>query len=165
MDLNQQKEEFSNAYIRAIAAVAGLVCYKPTPDVESVDWGFAALGAQGTTRSPRLEIQLKCSATAQMGATVITHQLKVKNYNDLCAVNYLVPRILVVVMVPHKLDDWVSQNESERILRRCGYWLSLRGKEPTTNETTVSVALPRDQLFSVAAVSTMMKAIANRGFP
>jgi len=37
MDINQQKEQFSNAYIQAVASVAGYSLYKPNVDDDSVD--------------------------------------------------------------------------------------------------------------------------------
>jgi hypothetical protein len=67
MDLSSQKEKFSDAYVLAIAATAGYGTYKPSPDEDSVDFGIAARTtslANGvvTMRSPRLELQLKCTA-------------------------------------------------------------------------------------------------------
>ncbi len=62
--LNQMKEQFSHAYVKAVAAVAGFAWYKPSVDDDSIDLGLAQRGGGGTTRSPRLEIQLKCHAMA-----------------------------------------------------------------------------------------------------
>ncbi len=62
MDINQQKEQFSITYIRAIAAVAGYSLYRPEIDNDSVDLGIVARGGTGIILSPRLELQLKCTA-------------------------------------------------------------------------------------------------------
>jgi hypothetical protein len=59
MDINQQKEQFSNIYLRAVTTVAGYSLYKPFVDDDSVDWGVAAKGGTGPIRAPRLELQLK----------------------------------------------------------------------------------------------------------
>ena len=59
MDINQQKEQFSNVYLQAVTTVAGYSVYKPSVDDDSVDWGVAAKGATGPIRAPRLELQLK----------------------------------------------------------------------------------------------------------
>ncbi|WP_242037834.1 DUF4365 domain-containing protein [Tolypothrix sp. FACHB-123] len=32
MDVNQQKEQFSNAYVRAVASIAGYSVYRPEVD-------------------------------------------------------------------------------------------------------------------------------------
>jgi len=60
MDLNLQKEQFSNAYLRAVVAAAGFQIYKPEPDIDKIDWGIASPGPKKTVRSPKVEIQLKC---------------------------------------------------------------------------------------------------------
>jgi hypothetical protein len=40
MDINQQKEQFSITYVRAIAAVSGYSIYRPEIDNDSVDLGI-----------------------------------------------------------------------------------------------------------------------------
>jgi len=37
VDLNQRKEQFSNAYVRAVASVAGFTLAKPEVDDDSID--------------------------------------------------------------------------------------------------------------------------------
>ena len=61
MDLNQQKEQFSRAYVQAVAAAAGFATYIPDVDDDSIDMGIAA-GGKESRRRPRLELQLKCTA-------------------------------------------------------------------------------------------------------
>jgi hypothetical protein len=45
-------------------------------------------------------------------------------------------------------------------MRRCGYWLSLRGAPPTNNETAITVKIPRVQVFDVPGVVKLMAEIA-----
>ncbi|MEH2410455.1 hypothetical protein [Nostoc sp.] len=52
MHITQRQEQFSNAYIRAVAAVVGYTLYKQEVDDDSIDLGIAAKGAIGTIRSP-----------------------------------------------------------------------------------------------------------------
>src|ERR1700674_2784154 len=133
MDISQRQEQFSLAYLRAVASVAGFTAYKPEVDDDSIDIGLAGRGAEGTTRSPRVELQVKCSSQAGvLGAEHLTFPLTLKNYNDLRPDTVLVPRILLVVLVPENLEEWVTQTEEQLAMRRCGYWVSLRGMEETT---------------------------------
>jgi hypothetical protein len=62
MEISQRKEQFSRAYVHAVAAVAGFAHYSPSVDDDSIDIGFAQRGGGGTTRAPHLEAQIKCSA-------------------------------------------------------------------------------------------------------
>jgi len=78
MDLSLQEEQFSRAFVHAVASVAGLVQYRPEADDDSVDVGFALRGGNGTVRSPRPEAQLKCSSQkvrlgqTEVGSFVVT---------------------------------------------------------------------------------------------
>ena len=48
--------------MQAVTAAAGYNVYKPEVDDDSVDLGIAARGGKGTFRSPKLELQLKCTS-------------------------------------------------------------------------------------------------------
>lgn len=163
MDLAQQKEKFSDAYLQAVAAVAGYGLSKPNPDTDSVDWIISARGAGDTLRRPRLEVQLKCSAQDIIRETHLHFPLEVKNYTDLRHPNPLTPCILIVVAVPDNLDERIAHSEAELSLWRCGYWVSLCGEPETTNTATVTVRLPRTQTLTLQALQAMMRRINTEG--
>jgi hypothetical protein len=157
MSLNFQQEEFSRAYVHAVATVAGFKVYPPaTPDDDSVDLSIGTRGIFGKIRSPRIDIQLKCWQGAVDGET-LSYALPVKNYEELRHEDYQVPRILVVVVVPVLLDEWITQSLNDLVLRRCGYWLSLRGELETANTTSVTVHIPVANVFSVSALSRLLE--------
>ena len=164
MDINQQKEQFSNAYIQALASVAGYSLYRPDVDDDSVDLGISARGGTGPILSPRLELQLKCTSREILDSTCVRYPLNLKNYNDL-RINTLVPRILVVVLVPDNLNEWLQQSEQELCMRYCGYWVSLRGQPETRNTTAVTVELPRLNQFTVEALRSIIGRISLGGVP
>ena len=56
MHITQQQEQFSNAYLRAVATVAGYSLSKPDVDDDSIDWSIYKRGGNGTKRSPRIEL-------------------------------------------------------------------------------------------------------------
>ena len=91
--------------------------------------------------------------------------LERKNYDDLRVEDPLVPRILIVVLVPSQIADWLDHHESHLELRRCGYWLSLRGLPASNNAKSQTVRLPRAQRFDVAALRGMMQRIGDGGHP
>lgn len=165
MDISQRKEQYSIAYVRAVAATAGYATYKSEVDDDSIDLVLAARGGNGTFRSPRLEMQLKCTSRDVLDDNEIKYPLKVKNYDDLRPDNVLVPRILVVVIVPDSLDGWLVHSEESLDMHHCGYWMSLRGYGETENTGTRTVALPRDQQFTVVQVRQIMSRIEAGGLP
>ncbi|MGB7444182.1 MAG: DUF4365 domain-containing protein [Coleofasciculaceae cyanobacterium] len=160
MDISQQKEQFSNTYLQAITTVAGYSLYKPSVDDDSVDWGIAAKGIMGRIRAPRLELQLKSTARELLEDNYLRYPLKLKNYDDLRLADFAIPRILVILVLPEHLTDWLQQSEEELCIRYCAYWVSLRGLPETPNTTTVTISLSRTNQFTVAALQLIMQRIS-----
>ncbi len=166
MELTLQKEQFSKAFVHAISTVAGYKAATPTEiDDDSVDYMVSATGGNGTIRSPKLEMQLKCTAVPSLLDDGLHFPLEIKNYNDLIPVNLQVPRILVVVIVPASVSEWILQSEDELSMRKCAYWISLRGFPVSGNETNQTVILPNDQLMTVEALTSIMNRIAAGDLP
>jgi len=86
----------------------------------------------------------------------LVYPLKRKNYDELRLSDLLVPRLLVVVHVPESDEEWLRHSEDELALRRCGYWVSLRGEPETTNQTKVTVYLPRSNVLDVVGLRGLM---------
>jgi hypothetical protein len=61
MDINQRKEQFSHAFVRAVATIAGYTVARPEVDDDSIDLALSAKGGLATSRRPRIEIQTKCT--------------------------------------------------------------------------------------------------------
>ncbi|BAZ14786.1 hypothetical protein NIES4071_66300 [Calothrix sp. NIES-4071] len=89
--------------------------------------------------------------------------MKIKNYNELRKKKTVVPRILVVVLIPELLEEWINKSETELCMRRCAYWISLRGQAETTNTESVTVYIPRENLFTVDTLKSLMQQITLGG--
>jgi Domain of unknown function (DUF4365) len=163
MTKNNQKEMFSIAFVRAVAATAGYNVYRQEIDDDSIDIGIAARGPIGSVRSPKLDVQLKCTAAGIVADEHLSHQIPMKNYDDLRFSDYQVPRVLVVVSVPADVNQWLAQTDAQLVLCHCGYWISLRGKPEATHipqeNPRVTVHLPRSQPFTVAQLDAIMSRI------
>lgn len=158
MHPNSQKEQFSIAYVHALASVAGLQLVRIVVDDDSVD---VQLGRSGN-RSPQLGIQLKCSSELALGAEDFPLRLKLKNYEDLRRAT-MVPRILAVVHVPHSVADWMAEEPDQIVLRHRAYWLNLLGepahaatKATDWQQMKVTVRVPRGNLLTAARLRGMM---------
>lgn len=159
MDENIAKEQFSRAYVSVIASAIKINASIPVVDEDSIDIVFSTPGPGGAVRAPRLEAQLKCTAQKILKEKCLTFSLSKKNYDELRAENVMVPRILIVVLVPSAPKLWIHQTEELLGLKHCGYWLSLRGFPESGNKNTISVDLPRKNMFSSDALCEMMKKI------
>ena len=83
--------------------------------------------------------------------------LKKKNYDDLTITDLISPRILILVVVPEEIGDWILLTQNELTLRRCAFWMSLVGQPPSLNEVSVTVRVPRNQPFTVESLNGLME--------
>ena len=152
VDDNDRKERFSLAYISAVAAHAGYVFSERTgPDKDSVDGRIEG----DEDRGPRIEFQAKATSRDVLRARELVFPLPLKNYDDLRR-DVIVPRLLIVVLMPVHDEEWLVHNEDELRLRHCAYWISLAGRPAVTNRRTVSVRIPRSQVFDTAQLRELM---------
>jgi hypothetical protein len=158
-------ELFARAYVQAVAAVVGCHATKPDVDDDSVDLIFMRRTLDGPVRSPRLDVQLKTTARDPLAEEMLTLELSIKNYDDLRGDDVSTPRLLVVVVVPSELHEWMNHSEVELAMRRCGYWLSLRGEPPVTNAATKTVHLNRRQVFDASALEAIFRRLQAGGLP
>jgi hypothetical protein len=162
MDLSQRKEQFSRVYVRAVATVAGFTVYQPEVDDDSIDLGITGRIAHDIPSRPRIELQLKCTGVKALRGDHIVYRLKLKNYDDLRLDDPIVPRLLVVVLVPGDESQWLRQTHEHLCLRRCAYWGSLRGMGESRALAKVSIRLTRQNLFSVEGLQSLMSRAGRR---
>lgn len=151
MTLNNQKEQFSAAYARAVASVVGLNVSKCEVDDDSIDITLERRGGL----AERVDIQLKCTAEPLPAEGDLKFALKLKNYEDLSRPT-IMPRILVVLFVPEKSEDWMEISPEKAILRHAAWWLSLEDAPATNNDTSVTLTIPRSNLFTPEILITLL---------
>jgi hypothetical protein len=155
MDDNTAKEQFSRAYVRAVGVGAKAEAMQPETDRDSVDLIIKKVGSLGE----QLDLQLKCTADPVPQSGDLSFALPIKNYNDLRKAT-ATPRLLVVVYVPTDLNEWFDCSEEHLLLRRCGWWLDLRGMPDSNNTASVTVTLPRENRFTPEALNALFSNIA-----
>lgn len=162
MDENTKKEEFSYGYIQLISSISGFSVEKSgrARDNSGIDVTIVAPDEIEDVDAPRLDAQVKCTTLAAEKNGFITYPLAVKNYNKLIKIKSFVPQILIIVLVPKTIDDWLNISERETLMKKCGYWVSLRGGKPTNNTKTVTIEIPKDNLLTPETISKLMKQAA-----
>lgn len=125
MSLNTQKEDFSYAYVYAVTASAGYSLQAATRrlDLSGIDATITVPGKLNSKRLPRFDIQIKSTSLDVAKETSIKYPLSIKNYDELREVDPFVPQLLILVLIPDDVNDWLSQSEESLCLKRCGYWL------------------------------------------
>ena len=159
MHITARQEQFSRAAVYAIASTAGCAVSERNVDDDSID---LTLCSKSLSRRPSIDLQLKCSGQNLLTATTVAFSLGLKNYDDLRIEDVFVPRLLLVTIVPPTLEEWLVQSEDQLLLRRCVYWQNLRGLPPIETGT-ITIHVPRTNVFTPAVLTGMMNAIHNEG--
>ena len=108
---------------------------------------------------PRLDVQAKSSTMQPAEGDEFAFRLKRKNYDDLRITAY-VPRYLFVVAMPHEVRRWIEVvPDDETTLFRCvGYWMSLKDYQ-ATNQQSITIRIPKDNLLTPEALTQLMHRI------
>ncbi|MBL4685301.1 MAG: DUF4365 domain-containing protein [Nannocystaceae bacterium] len=144
---NSRKANFSHAYVDAMAAAVGFSVERWTDDYDSIDVTIKATGRVehsgklSTGRSPKLDLQLKCTDAVSPKDGELHFPLSVKNYDDLSDPTRVTPALLVVLFVPKTWEQRLKWSASSLRLHKLAYWVNLRGMQVTTNKKSVTVVL------------------------
>lgn len=154
LSVQDQEEELSLAYVAAVAAKAGYVMAKSSKDRDGIDLTIKG----GSLNWPSIDIQLK--ATVKLGQArdgCFRFALKRRNYDLLRGERTMMPRLLVVLDLPKNSDQWLEISSEALMLRRAAYWVSLRGSPETLNKTSITIMIPKENLFDVSSLRALMK--------
>jgi hypothetical protein len=87
-------------YVFAMASVAGLLACRPTLDVDGVDWLIGSPGPLGTSRSPKIEVQVKTWSRPVGDTDSWAYRLSTRQFNALAGRGFDLRRFLIMVAVP-----------------------------------------------------------------
>src|SRR5262245_7998967 len=107
---SHRQEALSKAYVRAVAAKAGVICSEPEQDY-GIDMCLRAVRMRGDRHADaggQVDLQLKSTTRAAVEADKIVYDLEMKNYDDLRQGGVNCPRILVVLVLPEDEEQWLS---------------------------------------------------------
>ncbi len=95
-----------------------------------------------------IDFQLKASKNITVKEEYITYDLDADAYNDLVKKDRGMPRILILMKLPDDNEDWLHITEENTILRDCAWYTSLVGNPITSNSSTKTIQIPRNQLLT-----------------
>jgi Domain of unknown function (DUF4365) len=163
-----QQEEFSYAFLGAIVSAAGYTINPATRSQDNTGIDITVMapgrigGRIGKKRSPMFTAQVKSTSDDScIKKTRIHYPLKVHNYKDLISTEVYVPYLLIVVFVPKEISDWVRTDEEKTIIQKSAYWVSLKGKEDTTNTENITIQIPRTHLLTPQSLKGVMQSIVD----
>lgn len=163
---NQCKEQISIAYAHAVVTAARCKLERISVDDQSVDAVIMQDADHADYCDVELDVQLKCTSSPDfVHGKYIAWPLEAKNYKKLTGPKRYKKSILVVMVVPNLIDDWVVQSEDSLELVKCAYWAGMSGMPATTNIDSKTVHLPRDNVFNVEQLLKMLERVGNGGQP
>lgn len=158
-------EDMTETYLRALCAANGYTIEKRDHDNDGVDIGLVCSGKvadDSKLLSTELRIQLKSSyanITAHEDGS-ISYKLEVKNYKSLISTSRMVPLILVVFHMPKEETQWLEQTADWLKIKKCAYWISLKGRDDTENAERISIKIPAENILTKDSLREIMHKIS-----
>lgn len=159
---NLHQGMFGEAFVRVLAAAAGLTVAKAEPDVTGDDFTLGYPGPLAGLRNPKIDVQVKSRARPRVDwrrPGQWAFRMKAHHFNELAGNDYALPRYLFLVIVPDNYDEYVTASPRAFSLQYCAYWASLQDRERVdpTQRTSVTVEVPADNLLSVEALTRLLE--------
>lgn len=107
----------------------------------------------------KLDIQAKSTINAEVHDDAIAYAMEKKTYDDLRDPTVGTPRILVLLLLPKDEEQQVHVSHDNLIVRHSAYWLSTKGMVELPNRRSVSVRIPRANLFTCKSLEAIMVAV------
>ena len=159
--------ELSYAYLHAVAAKAGVACQYCSRllDNAGVDAQLHVVRDFGPkAKLTELSVQVQLKATikqpAQKEGRLAYFFDDIDGYNRIRAGTIIPPRLLIVLFLPKNAEEWLSHTEEQLVMKRCAYWVSLRGSVESQNTSGQTVYLPQEQVFSPESLLALLSRIA-----
>lgn len=157
------ESELSYAYLHSVASHAGMTCTLSTRLVDSmrIDASIRAKGLfaqESILRDIALDIQLKATVASPVtnNSRISYHFRGIDAYDNLRDPLLAVPKILVVLFLPEKQNEWLTWTPENLCLKKCAWWVSLKGAAGTKNSDGVTVYLPEGQYFNCDALKDIV---------
>lgn len=169
MHFTDIESELSYACLHAVAAKAGVGCQVAARALDNVgidatlhvkrDFGHGAVLTEFS-----LHVQLKATINVPVGhGSRFSYNFKgIDQYDNLRASTIMPPKILVLLCLPTEREEWLTHTDDQLLLKRCAYWVSLRGALESANSTSQTIYLPRSQVFSPDGLTDLLARIARQ---
>ncbi|HAO19086.1 MAG TPA: hypothetical protein DCQ37_00425 [Desulfobacteraceae bacterium] len=165
----ETESELSYAYLHAVAAYAGMSCECSNRHADKL--GVDALIRVSECFTPEsvltefaLDVQLKATISVPTEKDgKLSYFLKgADRYDKLRTPTVNPARILVVLFLPTDAAQWLQQTEEQLAIKRCAWWVSLRGAPDTENTSGVTIYLPRNQVFNSQGLREIMTCLSKQ---
>ena len=153
MSTNFMREQLSFAYVRAVIFRVDFRLSIPEVDDHGID---GTIVDPDRRRINRVDFQLKSTTDYEIRGDTIVYALRVEDYNRLIIEDDVL-RVLILFIMPDDESQWLAQSDEELCLRKCSYWVSLMGLQPSRNSSSVRVWVPLANMFDQDGLQDMFR--------
>ncbi|XOF33787.1 MAG: DUF4365 domain-containing protein [Candidatus Electrothrix sp. YB6] len=153
------EESISVSWVGAIVSRAGA-----TFDIVSQDYGVDltvrrvdSIGGKRMDMGGIFDCQLKATINWGKDDNSVIYDLDADTYNKLLyrKNNSSIPCFLVVMCLPKDKKEWICVSEESLTIKNSCYYFSVNG-EPTKNQATIRVKIPRKQLLTPSKIKDLI---------
>lgn len=165
LPLSEKKQQFSLAYVQLVVAAAGFYVKDPKTDYDGVDITIVSSAEYDRFYSPQFELQVKCtSQTDIVRQEDAVWRMEAGPFRRLTNKKRFCPAYLGVLVVPADPAAWLVQDETHLITESRMYWARAADLgEIRDDAASITVHLPRSNLFDVAQLRDIMRTIGDGG--
>lgn len=159
-------EMLQDSYLTAVAASAGCTMAKPEPD-DGIDWTLSHR-SQSHLQDDQVDLKVQLKSTSLTGAApesgFVSVQLSNRRFESLAKKRVIVHRIIVAMIIPEDVADWIEATHDYLSLRHCAYWRNIAGELPTGRTESV-VRVATSQIFDDVSLCGIMERIGKGDAP
>jgi hypothetical protein len=164
--IKDRMEMLQDAYFRAVVAAAGCTMSKPDPD-NGIDWQLTHESSRHV-EDPEVELKVQLKSTSTCGPDPQNGFVSVVLDNDrfrmMARKPVTVNRVLVAMILPDNIDEWVTSGHQLFGIRHCCYWVNMAGMKPT-GEKSSTVRVPTSQIFDDLSLCDIIARVGAGGAP
>ena len=169
LNSNDIESELSYAYLHAVAAHVGAGCQVASRSydgngIDAMITGWGPFRNGGYLQEISIHVQLKATVKPSViRSGHISYPLNnTKRYDDLRSLTLAVPRIMVVMYLPEAQAEWLNVSDEKLLMKKCAYWVSLRGAGASSNTSGKTVYIPQIQIFNEENLETIFSTLSRR---
>jgi hypothetical protein len=133
-------------------------------DIERVDYTVRQVAQHLKYTSAQVDVQMKCTSQDVLKDDGVHWSLSADHYDRLRDTATYNHKILVVLVVPDNIHDWIREEPEYMLMRGKAHWLCLEGSAAVTTAST-TVVLPSANVFNVEQLLGILQRVGDGGKP
>ena len=161
-------EKFSLAYISLLAFQSGFTAHPQPTALDNVGIDIAVVDDTRVLRLPPCQFYAQVKSTKERSLKVKNgetyYKLRRKNYDSLIKSRSGNTILLLLVILPDHVADWITCSESSTLIQYSCYWFCLGGYPESTlkhEDSKVDIQVTQENLLTSASFPLLMQKIAD----